>query len=138
MSEQPKRQLPRPLRREIAALALQLRREYKSLFASDPLWRQGAGQFLTALLLPKPRRRRRPGRKDVTQAIRLKAKFRRLYPEERPEQWWKCIYPLVIPGYEEMSAVQQRDARERLRARVRWRRRTTRKALRIGPAERAG
>jgi len=114
-------ELPRPIRKEIAALTLKLRRQYKALFASDPLYRKRAGQFLTALLPPKPRRRGRPGRNDVTQAIRLKAKFRRLYPNERPDQIWKRIYPQVIPNYEAMNLVEQKDARERLRERVTWR-----------------
>jgi hypothetical protein len=109
--------LARPLRTEIAAFAISLRRQYKALFAADPLLRKRAGQFLTALLPPKPRRRGRPGRKDVTQAIRLRAKFRHLYPQERPDQWWKRIYPLVIAGYQDMNAVEQKDARERLRER---------------------
>lgn len=113
--------LPKELRKELATFARKLAKGYRAQFASDPALRKRAGQFLTALLPPKPRRRGRPGRKDVTQAIRLKAKFRRLYPEERPDQIWKRIYPLVISGYDAMSEVEQQDAPERLRERVRWR-----------------
>jgi hypothetical protein len=31
------------------------------------------------------------------------------------------MYPLVIVGYDAMNPTEQRDARERLRERVRWR-----------------
>src|SRR5215831_21073573 len=89
----------RDLRKEIAAFARRLAKEHRGLFTSDPNLRKRAGQFLTALLPPKPRRRGRPGRKDVTNAIRLLRKFRRLYPDERGEKIWERIYPKVIPGY---------------------------------------
>ena len=111
----PTAELPRPIRKEIASLALKLRRQYKALFASDPLLRKRVGQFLAALLPPKPRRRGRPGRKDVTQAIRLRVKLHHLYPEEKYEEIWKLIYLLVIRGYEGMHEVEKKDARERLR-----------------------
>jgi hypothetical protein len=42
---------------------------------------------------------------------------------ERPAEHWARIYSQVIPGYGNMNAVEQRDAQERLRERVRWRRR---------------
>jgi hypothetical protein len=115
--------LPRSLRQELATFARKLAGEHALLFGSDPLYRKRAGQFLTALLPPKSRRRGRPGRKDVTRVIRLKAKFCRLYPHERPDQIWRRIYPVVISGYESMNDVERKDARERLRERVRWRRR---------------
>jgi hypothetical protein len=59
----------------------------------------------------------------VTKAIRLLKVYRRRYPMERPVAHWAKMYPAVIPGYDEMNPVEQRDARERLRERVRWRRR---------------
>lgn len=107
------------MRKEIAALARKLNREHRPLFTSNALYRKRAGQFLTALLPPEPRRRGRPGRPDVTQAIRLFRIFKRQYPNERPAEHWARMYPMVIPGYREMNPVEQRDARERLRERVR-------------------
>jgi hypothetical protein len=114
--------LPSPLRKEITAFALALKRQYRKLFSSDPLYRKRAGQFLTSLLPPKPRPRGRPGRPDVTKAIKLLRQFRRQYPDERAAQHWARMYPLVIAAYVDMNEVEQRDARERLRERVRWRR----------------
>jgi hypothetical protein len=116
---------PRELRKEIAAFARKLKRDHKALFASDPVYKKRAGQFLTSLLPPKQRRRGRPGRPDVTKAIRLLKRFKREHPDERPSQHWARMYPLVILGYAAMNAVEQRDARERLRERVRWRLRYT-------------
>ena len=49
--------LPRAIRKELATLARKLPRDHRALFASDPICRKRAGQFLTALLPPKPRRR---------------------------------------------------------------------------------
>jgi hypothetical protein len=124
--QQSRPELPRQLRKEIAAFALSLKRDYRAMFASDPIYRKRAGQFLMALLPPKPRRRGRPGRADVTNAIRLLRLFKRQNPHERPAEHWARIYPVVIRGYPEMNPVQQRDARERLRERVRWRLRNQR------------
>jgi hypothetical protein len=119
-------QLSRSIRNEIAAFARKLAREHRALFASAPIYRKRAGQFLTALLPPKPRRRGRPGRSDVTQAIQLLRRFRREFPNDQPVEHWARVYPLTIPGYAEMNPIEQRDARERLRERVRWRKRTSR------------
>ena len=80
--------LPKEVRKELATLARKLKRDYRLLFASSPLYRKRAGQFLTALLPPKPRRRGRPGRPDVTKAIRLLELFRRRYPNELPAEHW--------------------------------------------------
>jgi hypothetical protein len=119
-------ELPRPIRKEIAAFARKLAREHRALFASDRIYRKRAGQFLTALLPPKPRRRGRPGRPDVTMAIRLLKVFERQFPNERPAEHWARMYRQVIAGYHRMNPVEQRDARERLRERVRWRLRCAR------------
>jgi hypothetical protein len=115
--------LPKELRKELTTMARKLARAHRALFISDPNLRKRAGQFLTALLPPKPRRRGRPGRADVTAAIRLLRKFRRQNPSERGEKIWERIYPQAIPGYGSMADVQQADAREQLRERVRWRQR---------------
>src|SRR5262249_51746119 len=94
------------------------KRRYRAAFASNPVYRKRVGQFLTSLLPPRPRRRGRPGRPDVTKAIRLLREFRRRHPKERPAQHWARMYPMVIPDYEHMNVVEQRDAREQLRKRV--------------------
>ena len=131
-SSQTRPGLPPPLRKEIAALALKLSREHRALFAADPMYRKRAGQFLTALLPPKPRRRGRPGRPDVTKAIRLLRHFTHQFPNERPAEHWAKMYPLVIPNYDALNDVEQKDARERLRERVRWRRREASRRLTSG------
>lgn len=113
--------IPRALRNELANFARHLARDYRQLLASDPIYRKRAGQFLTALLPPKPRRRGRPGIPGVTLAIRLIAQFRRQYPGERAEQIWSRVYPLAIPNYATMSELERSDARQELRERVRWR-----------------
>jgi hypothetical protein len=76
--------LPRTLRMEMAQFAGKLKRDHRALFASNPAYRKRAGQFLTALLPPKPRRRGRPGRPDVTQAIRLLRLFKHRCPTNSP------------------------------------------------------
>jgi hypothetical protein len=90
-------------------------------------------RLIRSLLPPKPRRRGRPRRKDVTTTILLLARFRREYPSERAELLWRRVYALAIPNYDAMSEVEQLDARQQLRERVRWRRRRRR---RVGTAVR--
>jgi len=126
------RPIPRAIRKELATLARKLAREHKTLFAADPTIRKRAGQFLTALLPPKPRRRGRPGRPEVTLAIRLMAKFRRQFPGERAEQIWRRVYPVAIPNYATMTELEQSDARQALRERVRWRKRAKRRGRQTG------
>ena len=87
------------MRKELATVARKLAREHRALFASNPVYRKRAGQFLTALLPPKPRRRGRPGRPDVTQAIRLRRSFRRQFPNEPWLKIWERLYTLAIPNY---------------------------------------
>jgi hypothetical protein len=102
---------------------------HRALFAADANLRRRTGQFLTALLPPKPRRLGRPGRADVTIAIRLLRKLRRQYPNEQPPKIWQRIYPQAIPNYGSMPDIEKADARQELRERVRWSRRArTRKA----------
>ena len=112
---------PAPLRKELATLARKLTRDQRALFASNPNLRKRAGQFLTILLPPKPRRRGRPGRPDVTAAIRLLREFRLQHPEESAAEHWRRVYPLAIPNYDGMSELEQADARQELRERARWR-----------------
>jgi hypothetical protein len=113
--------LPKHPRKDLATIARKLAREHRPLFTSDPNLRKRAGQFLTALLPPKPRRRGRPGLPSVTTAIQLLRKFRRQYPNDRGGKIWERIYPEAIPGYANMDQLKQGDARQELRERVRWR-----------------
>ena len=43
---------------------------------------------------------------------------------QRPEQIWQRIYPVAIPNYSGLTKHDQRHARQILRERVQWRRRT--------------
>jgi hypothetical protein len=70
-------ELPSPLRHQLVAFASSLRREHRVLFVANPDLKKRVGSFLVALLPPKPRRRGRPGRPDVTKAIRLLRRFKR-------------------------------------------------------------
>jgi hypothetical protein len=115
--------IPGEVRKEIIRCARELNRSYRGRFISDQTLKDRAARLLRSLLPPKPRRRGRPGRPDVTQAIRLLELFKRHYPDEKPAEHWARLYPLVIQGYGGMNSVEQRDARERLRERVRWRQR---------------
>ena len=101
----------RTIRKQIADFARKLSREHRAQFASNPLYRKRAGQFLTALLPLKSRRRRRPGGPDVTKAIQLLRAFKRQYPNERAAEHWAGMYPMVIPDYSGMNPVVQRDCR---------------------------
>jgi hypothetical protein len=132
LSETARAPIPSALRKEIATFARKLKRDYRVLFATNPLNRRRAGQFLTALLPPKPRRRGRPGRADVTTAIRLLRQFRRQHRNERPAGHWRRVYPQAIPDYGSMTAQQQADARQALRERVRWRLRIRRRKVPLG------
>ncbi len=116
-------ELPRALPKEISQFARKLKRDHRALFASNPLYRKRAGQFITSLLPPKPRRRGRPSWRDVTEAIGLRKEFRRQFPDEPWAETWDRIYPHVIPGYDAMTGIEQNDARQVLRERVRWRQR---------------
>ena len=113
--------LPASIRKDVAVFARKLAQNHGAAFRADRTYRKRAGQFLTALLPPKPRRRGRPGRSDVTEAIRLLNQYRRRFPTERAAEHWARIYAIVIPGYGEMNRVEQRDACQRLTERVRWR-----------------
>jgi hypothetical protein len=94
-------ELTRSIRKEISRFARKLARDHRAVFAANPNLRKRAGQFLTALLPPKPKRRGRPGIESVTTAVRLLRRFRCQYPEDQPAQRWHRVYPLAI--YTNMS-----------------------------------
>jgi hypothetical protein len=111
--------LPAALRKEIARFARDLR-QHRKLFAADPKLKDRASRFLRSLLPPK-RKRGRPGIDSVTKAIRLRQRFKRQHPGEKPEQIWKRVYPDAIPGYLTMDLDRQKAERMLLRERVRGR-----------------
>ena len=90
-------------------------------------WVGCAARFLRSLLLPKPRRRGRPGLNSVTAAINLLGKVRKRYPGEPWPKIWQWIYPEAIANYAGMNAVEQKHSRQVLRERVRWRLRDRRR-----------
>jgi hypothetical protein len=126
--------LPAAVRKEIARFARELSRNARPHFMADPKLKDRAARLLRSLLPPRPRRRGRPGRPDVTLAIRLLHRLKRQYPGERAEQVWRRVYPEVILNYAGMTEVERVYAREMLRLRVGWRRRATplRKKARLG------
>jgi hypothetical protein len=62
------------VRKEIAQVARELKRNHRFLFIADPKLKDRVARLLRSLLPPKPRRRGRPRRKDVTTAILLLAR----------------------------------------------------------------
>jgi hypothetical protein len=129
--------IPRKLRKKVAEFARDLSRQYASRFTADRDLRTRVGRLVKNLLPPKPRRRGRPGIQAVTDAIRLRRRFRRQYPRETAKEIWNRVYPLAIRGYNRMIAVDQESARYDLRERVsdRLRKRARRKRPRKIPAE---
>jgi hypothetical protein len=121
--------LPREVRKEITQCARQLR-QHRKVFMADPKLKDRVSRFLRSLLPPK-RKRGRPGLDSVTKAIRLRQRFRRQYPGEKPEQIWKRIYPEAIPGYATMDGERQKAERLLLRERVRSRRSATSRTLTV-------
>ena len=87
---------------------------------SDPKLKDRASRFLRSLLPPQ-RKRGRPGIAGVTKAISLLKRFRRQYPNDKPEQIWKRVYTEAIPRYASMEREHQRAERLLLRERVRSR-----------------
>ena len=67
----------------------------------------------------------------MTKAIALLRKYGRQYPDERAELIWRRVYPEVIRYYTGITEVEQADARQELRERVRWRLKTRRNRDRI-------
>jgi len=113
--------LPAPVRKEITRIARELNRQpYRKLFTADAKLRDRVARFLRSLLPPR-RKRGRPGLDSVTTAIRLRGMFRRSHPDEAWAKIWERIYPEAIANYDSMNQVEQMQARQLLRERVRWR-----------------
>jgi hypothetical protein len=118
--------IPKELRIEVTQHARMIAKQYRKLFVADRQLKDRVLRLLRALLPPRPRRRGRPRNQTTTRAIVLYRKFHRQYPKEQLRAIWRRVYPLVIPGYEEMPDLEQRTAREKLRERIAWRRRKRR------------
>jgi hypothetical protein len=119
--------LPAAVRKEITRVARQVSWQHRALFMSDPKLKDRAARLLRSLLPPKPRRRGRPGIGSVTTAIRLLRKFRKQFPVEPWAKIWQRVYVEAIPSYAGMNTTEQKDAKQILRERVRWRMRATRR-----------
>jgi hypothetical protein len=113
--------LPAAVRKEITRLARELNRQHGQLFKAEPKLKDRVARLLRSLLLPKPRRRGRPGLDSVTAAIRLLGKFRKQCPGETWAKIWQRVYPEAIPNYAAMNPAEQAHTRQVLRERVRWR-----------------
>jgi hypothetical protein len=111
--------LPAAVRKEITLCVRQLRK-HRTFFVEDEKLKDRAARFLHSLLPPK-RKRGRPGLASVTKASMLRRKLRKVYPDDKPEQIWKKIYPEAIPGYAAMHQERQKAERILLRERVRSR-----------------
>jgi hypothetical protein len=98
-----------------------LNRQHRKLFTADPRLKDRVARLLRSLLLPRPRRRGRPGIESVTTAIRVLRKLRKQHAGEPWAKIWQRIYPEAIPNYARMNPVDQEHARQVLRERVRWR-----------------
>jgi hypothetical protein len=118
--------IPKDLRIEVTQHARSIAKKYRKLFVADRQLKDRVLRLLRALLPPRPRRRGRPRDQTTTRAIVLYRKLRRQCPEDKPRAVWSRVYPLVIPGYDGMSELEQRTAREKLRERIVWRRRKRR------------
>jgi len=118
--------IPAALRHDVTQFARGVARKYRKLFAADLQLKHRLLRLSKALLPPQPRRRGRPRNPVVTRAITAYAKLHRQFPDEQPRAVWARVYPIAIPGYESMSDLDQRSAREELHQRVTWRRRKRR------------
>jgi hypothetical protein len=118
--------IPAELRHDVVQHARSLARRYRKLFAADRKLKECVLRLERALLPPRPRRRGRPRNPVVTRAIALHAKLRRQFPDDPPRAVWVRIYEQLIPGYRELSSIEQHTAREELRERIAWRRRKRR------------
>jgi hypothetical protein len=118
--------IPKDLRIEVTQHARSIASKYRKLFVADRQLKDRVLRLLRALLPPRPRRRGRPRDQTTTRAIVLYRKLRRQSPENKPRAIWSRVYPLAIPGYEGMSELEQRTAREKLGERIAWRRRKRR------------
>jgi hypothetical protein len=105
----------------VNAFAESLRKEFAPFFARNLALKHSVTGLLRSKLPPLPRRRGRPGYPDVTRALKLYKKRKRLFPGEPDRVRWAAIYEAVIEGHSQMNPVERRDAEQLLRERVWWR-----------------
>ena len=123
-----KRQLlPRRFRKELAKLA----RRYAHVFDGKPTLKNVAVRYFRALLQPH-RRSGRPCEQRITTASRLFKTYRKRYSTETYSATWARVYPVAIPGLDDLppreASEQKRGLRSAVRARPNARRRRRAKA----------
>jgi hypothetical protein len=123
--------VPGPIRREVIGFARTLRKNFAAYFVGSPASKYAVTNLLRSHLPPLPRRRGRPARPEVTQALKMLAHLRRTRPGEPAQALWPFVYSAIINGHGAMNPAEQRDAEQQLRERVRWRRRSRRRARRL-------
>jgi hypothetical protein len=111
--------IPPEIQESINRFAMDLTNSHGSVLAENPRMKYQLARLLAGKLPPTARRSGRPGRQDVSEAIRLRAKLRRTEPN--PRRMWAKICIAVIPGYELLPEWDRKEVRRRLRERVRWR-----------------
>lgn len=115
--------IPEDLRQDVTQIAQSIARKYRHAFEADCELKTCILTLMSALLPPFPIGPGRPGNPMVTLALKLRAEFRRQFPEETWSQICQRVYVAVIPGYTNLPPMEQRDARRRLLERMTWRRR---------------
>jgi hypothetical protein len=118
--------IPKTLRLELTQFVRSIGRKYGAEFKSDRQLKVLALRLMAALMPPRPRRRGRPRNPEITRAIMLHGRFRRLHPEEKPCALWDRVCRVVCFEYATLSKVEQDDIRDALRDRVKSRRRSRR------------
>jgi hypothetical protein len=118
--------IPKELRKEITQRARDIAKRYKDLFAADRYLKDRILRLEGALLPPRPRPRGRPRKPETTRAIVLYNRFRRQHPEKKPCEIWDHVCLVLYPEYPGLAAVERRDIRDALQARVKSRARSRR------------
>ena len=111
--------IPPELQEAINRFAAELTITHNFVLTATPRLRYRLARLLASKLPPAARRSGRPGRQDVSEAIRLRTKLRRTEPN--PRRIWEKICIAVIPDYELLPEWDRKEAKRRLRERVRWR-----------------
>ena len=111
--------IPPELQEAINRFAAELTITHNFVLTATPRLRYRLARLLASKLPPAARRSGRPGRQDVSEAIRLRTKLRRTEPN--PRRIWEKICIAVIPDYELLPEWDRKEIKSQLRERVRWR-----------------
>src|SRR5215467_12841554 len=95
------------LQGKIRSFAQELIEQYLDAF-ENPNMKTRVATILRRCLPPRPRPRGYP---EVSRAIRMLDELRALRPEEPYHSLWRCIYPVVIAGYDAMNKLEKLTAR---------------------------